>query len=330
MLAPVADREIVEGDTLSLVASATDPDAGSVVTYALGDAPPGVVISPATGAITWLTSTSLGGATYAIEVQAWDNGSPRLGDALTFNVTVSDINQAPVLDAIAPQSAAAGRALTVQPIARDADLDDTFTYTFAGSVPPGATIDATTGRITWTPGAGDIGSVHEIGVTVTDSGTPPLSDTTTFVVTVQANPDLAREAWLQAHFTSDELADESVSGDLADPNRNARTNLMEYALGAPARAAFDPNDYLRTTVALDPGDGHHHARLVYRERKDDPRLVFYAEVSGDAIAWQGGAAAIEEVGRVSLDDTFDLVTVQDRTPVLPGAPRYARLRVVRN
>jgi hypothetical protein len=135
---------------------------------------------------------------------------------------------------------------------------------------------------------------------------------------------------MRDNFTPAEIAAGGISADEADPNRNARANLLEYALGAPPARASDPALYLRTQVVLDPGDGKFHARLVYRERKNDPRLVFQPEVSGDRTSWQGGNAAVEEIGRTAINDAFDEVTVQDRTAAEPGAPRYFRLRVVRN
>jgi hypothetical protein len=59
-----------------------------------------------------------------------------------------------------------GQAFTFQPAAADAD-GDTLTFT-ATNVPSWATFSATTGSITGTPTAAQVGSYANIGVTVSD------------------------------------------------------------------------------------------------------------------------------------------------------------------
>jgi hypothetical protein len=260
-----------------------------------------------------------------------DNGSPRLSASRTFTVVVREVNTAPVLASIAAQQVLAGRRLGVTASATDADVPaQTLSYGLVSGAPAGMTVNAATGAIAWTPAASDAGAVHVVAVRVTDSGAPALSATREFAVAVQSNPDLAKETWSTQNFSDAQLADATISGDAADPNGNTRANLLEFALGAPATGAFDPLGYLRTAVAFDARDGRFHARLVYRQRKDDPALVFSPEVSAERATWSGGAGAVEEISRTSIDAQFDEVVVQDRTPATLGAPRYIRLRVTRN
>ncbi|HEX2748225.1 MAG TPA: N-acetylmuramoyl-L-alanine amidase [Verrucomicrobiales bacterium] len=58
---------------------------------------------------------------------------------------------------------------------------NTVTWSLAAG-PAGAAIDPATGRLTWTPSAGQLGSIWTFTVRATDAGTPPVSGTRTFTV----------------------------------------------------------------------------------------------------------------------------------------------------
>ncbi|HOX59827.1 MAG TPA: immunoglobulin domain-containing protein [Candidatus Paceibacterota bacterium] len=62
------------------------------------------------------------------------------------------------------------------------------TYALEAGAPTGATIDANTGVFSWTPTAGQGPGSYTITVRVTNAGSPSLSDTESFVVTVEAAP----------------------------------------------------------------------------------------------------------------------------------------------
>ncbi len=63
-----------------------------------------------------------------------------------------------------------------------------LTYALEAGAPAGATIDANTGVFSWTPTAGQGPGSYTITVRVTNAGSPSLSDTESFVVTVEAAP----------------------------------------------------------------------------------------------------------------------------------------------
>jgi uncharacterized repeat protein (TIGR03803 family) len=107
----------------------------------------------------------------------------------TVTISVSGVNDAPVLAAIGSKSVAKGKALTFTASATDPDAGQTKTFSLV-TPPAGATIGSTTGSFSWTPTA--MGTFN-ITVKVTDNGSPVLSDTETITVTVTA-PLAAREA----------------------------------------------------------------------------------------------------------------------------------------
>ena len=98
----------------------------------------------------------------------------------TVTISVSSVNDAPVLAAIGSKSIAKGKALTFTATATDPDAGQTRTFSLV-SPPAGATIGATTGVFSWTPAST---GTFSITVKVTDNGSPVLSDTETITVTV--------------------------------------------------------------------------------------------------------------------------------------------------
>ena len=63
-----------------------------------------------------------------------------------------------------------------------------LTYSLEPGAPTGATIDPNTGVFAWTPTPGQGPATYNITVRVTDAGSPSMSDTETFAVTVNAAP----------------------------------------------------------------------------------------------------------------------------------------------
>ncbi len=88
ILAPIPNRVITLGQTLSFTASATDTDQPpQTLTFTLlPGAPNSAFINPSTGLFTWTPSTAP--ATNSISVKVTDNGSPNLSATQSFTVAV--------------------------------------------------------------------------------------------------------------------------------------------------------------------------------------------------------------------------------------------------
>jgi len=65
--------------------------------------PTGATINPETGVFTWTPSEEQGQGSYSFRVRACDNGNPQLCDGQKIDVTVSEVNVAPVLAPIGNQ-----------------------------------------------------------------------------------------------------------------------------------------------------------------------------------------------------------------------------------
>ena len=112
--------------------------------------------------------------------------APAVADTAT--VVSSGPNTAPVIASIANRVAVVGQPLAFSVAATDSDVPaNTLTFTLDTGAPAGAGIDAATGLFTWTPTAAQAPGTYPVTVRVTDNGTPPLSATRSFSVTVRTN-----------------------------------------------------------------------------------------------------------------------------------------------
>src|SRR5439155_24317451 len=107
----------------------------------------------------------------------------RSTDLNSFTVTVNEVNSPPVLPGQADRTIAELTTLTVTNTAADADLPANVLSYQLVSPPAGASISAS-GVIRWTPGEGQGPGAGMFTSIVTDNGTPALSATNTFSLTV--------------------------------------------------------------------------------------------------------------------------------------------------
>ncbi len=152
-----------EGDSVSLSASASDPD-GDTLNYSATELPDGISINAGTGAITGtLSSTSAG--SYTVEVNVSDGS---LSDTQNFDWTVNNVNQPPVVTNPGDQTSQQTDSVNLQINATDAD-GDTLSYSASG-LPADLSIDSVTGLISGT--VTDATGTYPVSVTVTDGIDP--------------------------------------------------------------------------------------------------------------------------------------------------------------
>ena len=182
----IGDQNVDELTLLSFVASATDSDVpANTLTFSLQGVPPaGVSLNPITGLFDWTPTEAQGPGVYPVTIRVTDNGTPNLWDEETFNVTVNEVNIAPVLDPVGNQTVDEQVLLAFTATASDVDLPvNTLAFSLQGSPPAGAAITVG-GDFTWTPTEAQGPGVYPITIRVTDNGTPNLFDEETINVTV--------------------------------------------------------------------------------------------------------------------------------------------------
>ena len=185
VVGPVADQTIDEGSLLSFTVPATDANAPpQSLRHSLAPgAPSGLSLDPGTGLLTWGPSELDGPGSYPVTVLVTDDGTfPETGQN-SFTIVVREVNEAPVMLVVGPQTVNEHTPLTLQLEASDVDVpSNTLAFGLAPGAPSGLTLSPA-GLLEWTPISADIG-VHHVEVVVTDNGQPALAATQTIQITV--------------------------------------------------------------------------------------------------------------------------------------------------
>ncbi|MCK6507798.1 PKD domain-containing protein [Myxococcota bacterium] len=224
-----------EGSGGSLSVEYVDVEAADThtISWSFGDG------ATATGASTSHTWTDNGRYTVTVTVTDDDGGA----DSLSYTQVVTNV--APTLTGDPATEAWQGALYTFTPGVSDPGSSDTFT--FDGDVPDGASLDATTGRVSWTPSADQLGD-HLLRITVTDDdGATDAMNWTVTVSFLDDDGDGLPDDWedgfgLDPGDPADALGDEDGDG---------RTALDEYEGGT------DPTEYdgPGAPTLLSPADG---------------------------------------------------------------------------
>ena len=220
-LDPIPDQALRVGEILTLTAHATDPDLpGDELAFSLVQHPPGCTIDRELGTLLWLPHGGQVGS-HTVTVRVTD--SHGLSDETSFAIDVRRLGGPPVLAPIPDQFTVEGVPLTVTATATDPDLpDDTLTFSLS-LAPTGASIDAETGELSWTPSGAQVG-VHDLIVQVSDQ--EGLLDFTSFSVTVGSvnqAPVAVDDVYIAPPGTTISPAAPGVIANDSDPNEDPLT-----------------------------------------------------------------------------------------------------------
>ncbi len=191
----------------------TQANAGSILVTLNRAASSIVSVDPA------ITVTQLGPT-----IQMTVNVSGTRGRSLVARFNLQ--NSAPSLAPIGDRTVSAGITLALTNSATDPDLPyQTLAFSLLNA-PTNAAINSSNGLFTWRPAAAQAGTTNNLGVIVTDNGTPSLSATQMVNLVVNS---LSAPALAQMPTTNDSIALQ-VSGDFGlDYSVQASTNLLDWA-----------------------------------------------------------------------------------------------------
>lgn len=126
---PIEDQTVGEGDSLSLLVEAADPDEGQTLTFSLAEnTPSGATIDPQSGLLTWTPLDDRDGPV-PVTVIVTDDGDPALQTSLTFFVTVENV--APLVEVAGTAARHVGETVSLTLAATDpspVDQDAGFIY----------------------------------------------------------------------------------------------------------------------------------------------------------------------------------------------------------
>jgi PKD repeat protein len=169
----IGSQTLTEGDSFNLIINASDPDNNPLI-YSASTLPSSSVFIPSTRSFSWIPGNDQAGS-YNVTFTASDGS---LSDSETVTFTVSNGNEAPVLNPIGAKVIAENSQLMFVVTASDVN-SDSLSYSASG-LPVGAEFDAAQQRFTWTPDYTQSGN-FTVTLSVTDGTT---SDSEAVAITV--------------------------------------------------------------------------------------------------------------------------------------------------
>ncbi len=128
------------------------------------------------------------------------------------------------------------------------------------------------------------------------------------------------QSYLATYFTAQQLADPTISGDLADPDHDGIVNLLEYAFGSNPTQA---NVSGLPVVSMQNG----YLTISFVERIAPTDVTYAVEVSGDMSTWNSGSGYTTQLSVTAIDAVTQRVVVRDNTPASSAERRFIRVRV---
>ena len=163
---------------------------GDQLSYVLDVAPAGMTVDPASGLVTW-TPTSTSPTQAQVVLQVYDSAGTPATQA--FTIKVQGVDTAPVFIGLPGQvQGLAGQALSV-PV-QATDPQNVPLVFWADNLPPGATFDAGTHEMEWTPAFSAAGTYPNVVFTVSDGLYQVSQDVTIVIAPNPQPPTLARPA----------------------------------------------------------------------------------------------------------------------------------------
>ena len=218
-------------------AAATDPDAGTTLTYSLSGADAALFdINATTGAITFKSSPNYeapgdagGNNVYDVTVSASDGTNTTTKDVA---ITVTNVNEAPTVTSAATANFAENGTGTVYTAtATDPDAGATLTYSISGADAALFNINATTGAVTFksapnyeAPGDAGGNNVYDVNVTASDGTNATTQAVAITVTNVNEAPTFTSGA---AASVAENATGTVYTAAATDPDAGATVDLFD-------------------------------------------------------------------------------------------------------
>ncbi|MEM8982732.1 MAG: putative Ig domain-containing protein [Pseudomonadota bacterium] len=220
---------VTVGEAYQFRPAASDPDDDSL-SFSISNRPDWASFDRSTGSLTGTPGEGDVGVYRNIEISVSDGTDTAVLPAFSITVEAA-ANTAPTITGTPPSEAMVDVAYVFQPSANDAD-NDTLTFSISNA-PAWLSIDSTSGRVSGTPTAGDIGSYADIVVAVSD-GTETVA-LPAFTVTVVGS------------------ATGSITLSWSAPTQNSDGSALTDLSGYRLYYGTESGNYSETIEVNDPG-----------------------------------------------------------------------------
>jgi hypothetical protein len=187
-----------------------------------------------------LNGSDITGATTNVltrpNAQSADSGSytvsiTNAAGGATSDEAILTVNNPPFLAPVSNQTIHAGSTLMVTNSATDSDIpSQMLAFSLDPGAPPVAIIGTNSGVLVWPTTPADANTTNVIMVRVTDNGTPSLSDTKSFVITVVAPLSVGS---ISASNTTITISWQSISGKTYRVECTSRLDAPQWTALSP-------------------------------------------------------------------------------------------------
>ncbi len=202
---------VAQGSAYSFTPTASDVDTGDSLTFGITNKPTWASFNTATGALTGTPTNDDVGTVSNIVISVSDGTA---SDSLAaFNVTVSNVNDAPTISGTPSTSVAQDSTYSFTPTASDVDTGDSLTFSITNK-PTWASFNTSTGALTGTPTNDDVGTTSGIVITVSDgSASASLNSFSVEVTNVNDVPVAVDDSFTFTVTSSDTYTLDVLSND---------------------------------------------------------------------------------------------------------------------
>ena len=175
--------KVKEDSIYSFAPTVTDVDSGDSTTFSIANKPSWATFNTSTGELTGTPDNDDVGITNNITITVADSANATASLA-AFSITVSNINDAPVISGMPDNQVNEDSAYSFTPTVTDVDEGDVHSFSIIGH-PDWMLFDEATGSISGTPVQDDVDVTSDITITVNDnSGAENATDSLNFSVVV--------------------------------------------------------------------------------------------------------------------------------------------------
>ena len=202
------------------------------LTFTIQNKPSWLTFTPSTGRLTGMPTSADVGTTSGIVITVSDGQASASLPAFNLQVSAAaPVNRAPTISGTPRTTVTAGSSYAFTPVGSDAD-GNTLTYSIQNQ-PSWAAFSATTGRLSGTPTAANVGTSARITISVTDGTATASLPSFTIQVSAQANraPTISGTPLLSVNIATPYLFQPSAS--------DADGNTLTFSIqNRPAWATF--------------------------------------------------------------------------------------------
>jgi len=234
--------------SISIVTSDPDKEDQGNLKLSAENLPQGAELNESASEINWTPSYDQSG-TYNGTITVTDQEG--LNASTPFEITVNHVNRAPEFSSVSDQSVDENSALSVTLTANDPDKEDNNNVSISVSnLPEGATFDAASKTLTWTPTFQQKGS-YKISAVATD----PVGLTSEISFTITVN-NLNRDPEISGPGSAEIEAGSSLnlSYSASDPDND---DTLEFMVDGPSGVSISSDGTL-TWTPTDSQAGNHN------------------------------------------------------------------------